>query len=462
MRCPELDTALLVAMELVGEVAGGDHLKEARRERIPCMPAGGGHAAPDVPGEAIGGEQGTVAPVDGLDVCKAQLQQGTGDRTRATAEVQGPPPAGRAETDGAGNRRELTVTRRGKDQQVGPEDGWILQIVGADEATLGVETPGDLSKGQDDIVGLLDGEPIAWRQSTEVAPERHRRLQGGEHPRILRRPGQEEKTRGRIPAMRIPLARLRLRDMIDPVRMEVLALCLLAVGLAGCDMEPPLAFEGKDCEGLTGAGRAIDVELAAQLQALAVQGSGKQIEQHRELPVFTVVCLSVPLPVRIKSGTTQDVLLRVDDNIAEGILTRVSAGRLVVESLSPFVSSPDSEIVINAPGLRSLTLHGNGRVEVGGVEGESLRIQVDGVGSVAAYGRVERADLVVLGAGKVDGTGLKSGYGRALVDGVGSAKLAATEKAVVTVKGMGLIELIGEPKKRKEKLEGFGKITLVQ
>jgi hypothetical protein len=164
----------------------------------------------------------------------------------------------------------------------------------------------------------------------------------------------------------------------------------------------------------------------------------------------------------VKAGTSQDVILKVDDNIIESIQTRVVGGRLVVESTTPFRSSPDSEVEIHAQGLRSLTLHGNGRVEIGGASGDRLRLQSDGIGSITAYGGATRVDAVVRGAGIVDAGGVKSQHARAMVEGVGTARVAGRDRVDATVKGMGAVEIVGKTRKKVERLEGFGRVTVVE
>lgn len=236
------------------------------------------------------------------------------------------------------------------------------------------------------------------------------------------------------------------------------AAAALALAGLGCSGGPPLVFEPSDCKGLPPALRAAG-GLAPDLASAPPRGNGALRLEERDVAVFTVVCSALPVPVRLKAGAVQRVALRLDENLLSGVETRVEGGRLVLYASAGFVASPGAEVVVHVQELRSFTVAGAGRAELGGLHADRLRLQVDGVGSITAFGTADHLDLAVHGAGRLEAHGVTTTETRAIVDGVGAVTGSARERFDARVVGLGSIEVHGNPSSLDETVEGLGRVT---
>lgn len=93
-----------------------------------------------------------------------------------------------------------------------------------------------------------------------------------------------------------------------------------------------------------------------------------------------------------------------------------------------------------------LATAGSGDLKVGAVSGRRFDGKIAGSGDISVAGKMETADLAVLGAGSIDGEKLTVAVAEASIAGSGNISLNASEKVAANVAGSGSINVTGGAK----------------
>ena len=190
-----------------------------------------------------------------------------------------------------------------------------------------------------------------------------------------------------------------------------------------------------------------------------VEGSGNVITESREVSDFNEIVL----------GGTGRVVVDVDrDRVAHYrgrgqhhalLETRVSNGRLRLDTSGSI--SPTVEIVytITAESLDGLVISGSGVVEAEAVDSTDFRVDISGSGDVAVEGTLSGLlSVSISGSGEFDGESLTAPEGQVDVSGSGNAVVNVTDDLEVSVSGSGEVEYLGEPNVDSS-VSGSGTVT---
>src|SRR5688500_6758670 len=117
-----------------------------------------------------------------------------------------------------------------------------------------------------------------------------------------------------------------------------------------------------------------------------VEGSGNVITESREVSDFNEIVLGGTGRVVVDVTGTESLTIEAEDNIMPFLETRVSNGRLRLETNRSI--SPTVEIVypITAETLDGLVISGSGVVEAEGVDSTDVRVDISGSGDVVVAG----------------------------------------------------------------------------
>ena len=189
-----------------------------------------------------------------------------------------------------------------------------------------------------------------------------------------------------------------------------------------------------------------------------IQGSGLAKTETRDSASFTRVTLEGGASMHVTIGAESSVSITADDNILPLIKSAVEGETLTIKPDKPI--KPETPIVINVttPSLTHLVSRGAGNIELREIENEALSIEIEGAGNVDAEGKTRRLEVSANGAGQFDLTKLVAEEAIVALRGAGSASLHATETLKATIKGVGRIEYLGDPKV-EETTSGMGTIS---
>jgi len=193
----------------------------------------------------------------------------------------------------------------------------------------------------------------------------------------------------------------------------------------------------------------------------AVKGSGKKIEQVRDLPSFEKIVLTGAAKLDVQASAAQKVVVEADDNIVPLIETEVQGGVLRIKRTKSFRDVFDHGVTvrISVPQLHGIEVSGACTAKVAGLSGGEFALEINGAGELEASGEVDDLRIAVAGAGQMDLVALKAKRADVNVAGAGNVKLTVTEELVAKVSGVGEIRYGGDPARVQPKILGVGKIS---
>ena len=190
-----------------------------------------------------------------------------------------------------------------------------------------------------------------------------------------------------------------------------------------------------------------------------VTGSGIEATQTRALPTFGKVELVGANNVVVRTGRTQSVVVRGDDNLLGHVTTRVEAGALVIVTKGRFKTKRPMSVGVNVPALEAVTLTGTGTITVQDLRARRLSVTLSGTGELRATGAVGRLDVTLVGTGNAELQGLTARDVRATLTGTGRIAVHPTRTLDASVQGIGTIVYSGKPASVTSSVTGTGAVV---
>ncbi len=213
-----------------------------------------------------------------------------------------------------------------------------------------------------------------------------------------------------------------------------------------------------------------------------VTGSGRIVDERREVAGFIAVHLTGPVDVELKASDHDAVIVRADDNIAPLIETRVSAGdrpalEIGIRAGAGFRSSHTPVVVVEFRAISELVMRGSGDVRadrlaatdfalsmagsgdarLGTLEARRFAAVLAGSGDLFVAGRAEEQAFRISGSGDVDAARLEGRHVQVAIAGSGDASVNAAETLDVTIAGSGDVAYRGAPRVT-QRIRGSGSI----
>jgi Putative auto-transporter adhesin, head GIN domain len=209
--------------------------------------------------------------------------------------------------------------------------------------------------------------------------------------------------------------------------------------------------------------RAVLLSVAALAAVAAGCGSGPMTEQPRELPDFARVRSEGSIDVLVRAGAPNGVVVRAGEKVIDDVRTEVVGDTLVVNTDSRgLVIGPDgfddARVLVGIPRLRGAEVEGSSDIELAGLTGGALDIDVQGSGDVEARGRVDSLEAHVQGSGDADLGDLAAARVAVGVEGSGDARVHPVDELRAVVEGSGSISYSGNPRVTLSRTDGSGDI----
>jgi hypothetical protein len=214
-----------------------------------------------------------------------------------------------------------------------------------------------------------------------------------------------------------------------------------------------------------------------------VEGSGKVVEEPRDVAGFHRLIVHGPLEVVVKAADADRVVVRADDNVAPLIETKLLGGTLVigVRAGASYRTRTDVQVRVQARRLDGVVLRGSGDVRVDRVDAEvfeatlqgsgdivvdalranAVAVSIAGNGDVRLKGTAASLGAVVDGAGDLYAADLPAGQVAVRIRGNGDVRVHATDELKVEIDGNGDVHYRGAPKITKA-IRGSGSVTALR
>lgn len=213
-----------------------------------------------------------------------------------------------------------------------------------------------------------------------------------------------------------------------------------------------------------------------------VKGSGRTVEDRRPLAGFMAVHVTGPIDVQLKASDRDSVTVRIDDNIAPLIETRVSGGdrpalEIGVASGASFRTSRTPVVVVEFRALSELVIRGSGDVRADRIAADDFTLSMTGSGSaridklqatrfaavlsgsgdLIVSGRADEQAYRLSGSGDVSAGRLEGRRLQVSIAGSGDAIVNASETLDATIAGSGDVAYRGSPRVT-QRIRGSGSV----
>lgn len=211
-----------------------------------------------------------------------------------------------------------------------------------------------------------------------------------------------------------------------------------------------------------------------------IQGSGKIVQQTRQLGHFSGLATSVSGDIEVRTGSTESITIETDDNILPLLETVVENGTLRIRPVkrNQQLETRRMKMVLQVRSLDRISVAGSGSVSADQLRGERVQLDIGGSGSINLRqldsqsvavavggsgdlrvngGKTERLQVSIGGSGEVQAGKLGAREVSVSIGGSGQATVWATQALSVSVAGSGDVEYYGDPQVSKNVL-GSGSV----
>jgi hypothetical protein len=232
-------------------------------------------------------------------------------------------------------------------------------------------------------------------------------------------------------------------------RFSALPLLLLAIGLAGCDVNINI----QSC-----SGKQICISQGKQGKGEQIVGSGTISTETRTVSSFTAVRFEGAGRVVIESGDTDSVTVSSDDNVLPKITTGTRSGVLVL-GIAANTGIIANELLyrVTVKDLRAIDAAGAGTLQASKLASKALTVTVAGSSSLQLSGKVADLKLLISGSGIINAAELVAERANVVLSGSGSTSVDVQESLDTVISGSGNVTYTGTPK-LVTTISGSGKV----
>jgi hypothetical protein len=209
------------------------------------------------------------------------------------------------------------------------------------------------------------------------------------------------------------------------------------------------------------------------------EGSGKAVDDVRNLAGFSAIKLRGGIDAVLKAGSQERVIVHADDNLLPMIEATVENGVLVLGTRkgASFHSRNPVVVTVEFKDMNSIAISGSGDVKAErisnkrfdvGISGsgdvlidnlatEILAVAISGNGDFKASGMASTQGFSISGSGDVEASDLKGNKVAVHIAGSGDARVNATETLDVSIAGSGDVSYRGKPVV-KQSIAGSGSV----
>ncbi len=206
----------------------------------------------------------------------------------------------------------------------------------------------------------------------------------------------------------------------------------------------------------------LGVALCISTSSLAFAGG--EVTETRDVQAFHGIRVDGGVELRVKVGKDQKLDVTADDEDIKQVETIVEDGVLIIDTKedddrSWYESKRAIEVEISLPELKYLDIRGAVDGEIDGVDSDNITIDIRGAAGIEIDGKCGELELEIRGAAAVNAEDLKCESVNVSLRGTGYASVYASEKVDADLRGVGAINIEGEPKSVKKAMRGIGVIN---
>jgi hypothetical protein len=196
------------------------------------------------------------------------------------------------------------------------------------------------------------------------------------------------------------------------------------------------------------------------------EGGGSEISRsYDDLKDFDKIDAAGVYDLDVTVGPAFSIALKGSEREMNRVEVKVENGTLVLERNDEgrdihIGKHMGVKATVTLPALKGFEASGVVDGDIKGVNADSFKVDLSGVGDVNLQGTCGALDVDVSGVGDLDAEKLECKSVVVDVSGVGSASVFASDSADATISGMGEISIYGKPAKVEKNDSMFSKITV--
>ncbi|MGZ7043097.1 MAG: head GIN domain-containing protein [Methanobacterium sp.] len=210
-------------------------------------------------------------------------------------------------------------------------------------------------------------------------------------------------------------------------------------------------------------------------------GSGKVINQTRDVASFNQIDFNGAGELIITQRDKESVTVQADDNLMNNIKTSVNNNKLTIsfdnnmpvptQPVKIYVTVKDlNSINVTGSGLVKsdnlnvnsliLTINGAGNSTLNNLNAQTLNITLSGAGTITTSGNVNEQNMQISGAGEYNAGNLTSKIATVTINGGGKSTVKVSDTLNAIINGAGQISYIGSPKVTQQ-ISGVGNVNKI-
>jgi hypothetical protein len=193
-----------------------------------------------------------------------------------------------------------------------------------------------------------------------------------------------------------------------------------------------------------------------------IRGSGRVVEEVREVSDFTGVELAMWGNLTIEVGEKDELRIQAEDNVIEYLETRVDGDTLVIKT-QPGIALMAVEPVnlfLMVKELDTIVVSGSGDVRCPDLEADRIKVAIYGSGDVRAGDLdADAVELKVVGSGDIDVAGVRAKEQTIQISGSGDVDVGRmlADSVDVRIPGSGELDIFaGEAGEQRVAISGSG------
>lgn len=208
-----------------------------------------------------------------------------------------------------------------------------------------------------------------------------------------------------------------------------------------------------------------DVKMKSAFSSDAVEGNGQLASEQRAVSAdIDDVEISGPMQVTVRVGERASLRVEGDSNLLPLLRTDATGGALRIRAEGKLRSANPLRVTLTTPHLRKLQANGSGKLDVSGLAGDDLALDLNGSRQATLAGSVARFDVRLNGSGGVQAGALASGATDATVNGSGRLQLGRVQGSALAlnVRGSGGAYASGTVERLRVRINGSGSADLAE
>ena len=203
---------------------------------------------------------------------------------------------------------------------------------------------------------------------------------------------------------------------------------------------------------------SISIDGGQAVSTGCVQGNGVEKSEQRTLDDVTEITFNGAYDVTVTNGEEKNFTIRGDENIIGLIASERQGDTLQVYPSQSICPRRDLLIDITLENLKRMSVSGAVHAGIDGVEGASLKIEIDGSSTVVASGKTQSLAVTIGGTGNLQAGDLVADSAMLSINGVGEARVHVTGHLSADITGVGNIYYSGNPEKVDRSITGVGSV----